>query len=175
MNVLILYASKGGATQSCAQMLCEQLSLHHTPTLCSVGEPLPEPSAYDAVVLGSFIRMGRMDAKLKKYIKKNLTTLSEMPTAVFFCCGYPKQFQEYVDIQLPKKLVCSLGTHCFGGELKPDKLHGPDRLIVRMLRSSIRSQDFEESDRDHHELPELIPENINLLAKEIEQLPAASS
>ena len=75
-----------------------------------------------------------------------------------------------MDILLPKRLECSLGHHCFGGELKPEKLTGFDKLVVRMLRSSIKSQDFEESDEDHHPLPELIPENINLLVEKIKRL-----
>ncbi len=170
MKILILYATRGGATRECAEMLNEKLSLRHTPVSVNVKEALPSPADFDAVILGSSIRMSRMDGTLKKYIKTHLETLSNMPTALFFCCGYPKQFDEYVDIQLPKRLVCSLGHHCFGGELKPEKLKGMDKLIVRMMRSAIKSQDFEESDADHHDLPELIPENINLLVEKIEKL-----
>lgn len=170
MKILILYASRGGSTRECAELLNEKLSYRHTPVLVNVKESLPTPTEFDAVILGSPIRMSRMDADLKKYIKTHLNTLSGMPTAVFFCCGYPKQFEEYVDIQLPKRLACSLGHHCFGGELKPEKLKGMDRFIVRMMRSAIKGQDFEESDADHHDLPELIPENINLLVEKIEKL-----
>ena len=170
MKILILYASHGGATRACAEMLKERLSYHHTPLVISAGDPLPSPDSFDAVVIGSPIRMGSMDRTLKKYIKENQALLSSMPTAVFFCCGYPKQFSEYVDIQLPKNLHCSLGHHCFGGELKPEKLKGFDKLAVRMMRSAIKGQDFEESDADHHDLPELIPENINILVKEIEKI-----
>lgn len=170
MNILILYASRGGATRECAEILYRKLSIHNTPHLVSAEESLPAPDGFDAVIIGSSIRMNRMNKQLKSYIKQHTETLSSMPTAVFFCCGYPRQFEEYVNIQLPKRLVCSLGHHCFGGELKPDKLKGFDKLVVRMLRNSINSQDFEESDADHHALPELIPENINLLVEKIEKL-----
>ncbi len=170
MKILILYASRCGATRASAELLAKKLSAHHTPTLCNVRESLPSPEEFDAVVLGSFVRMSRIDSALKKYIKANLTALSQKPTGVFLCCGYPRQFDEYVEIQFPKKLTCSLGYHCFGGELKPEKCKGFDKLIVSLMRNAIRSQDFEESDADHHELPELIPENINLLAEKIEKL-----
>ena len=170
MKILILYASRGGATRECAEMLRDKLSVHDEPVLVNAEESLPSPSEFDAVILGSPIRMSRMNKRIKAYIKAHLEELSAMPTAVFFCCGYPKQFDEYVDIQLPRRLVCSLGHHCFGGELKPEKLRGFDKLAVRLMRSAIKSQDFEESDADHHDLPELLPENINLLVEKIEKL-----
>lgn len=170
MNILILYASRGGATRECADLLSDHLTPRHSVTVCSVSQNLPCPADFDAVVIGSSIRMGSMNKILKKYIRQHLSTLSAMPSAVFFCCGYPRQFGEYVETQLPKELVCSLGLHCFGGELKPEKLKGLDKLIVHFVRKSILSQDFEESDADHHDLPELFPENIALLANEIQKI-----
>lgn len=171
MKILLLYASHGGATRTCAELLAEHLNLHHSVTVLPEWQTLPAPTEFDAVIIGSPIRIGNMNKSLKHYIRQHREELSNMPFAVFFCCGYPRQFEEYVETQLPKGLVCSLGTHCFGGELKPEKLKGLDKWIVKAARSSIRSQDFEESDADHHDLPEIIPENIKLLANEIQKLP----
>lgn len=167
MKILILYATHGGVTKTCAEMLTEQLSVRHEVTVLNIWESAPAPSDYDVVVLGSCIRMGKIDKTIKQYIKQYCEQLSSMPSAVFLCCGYTRNFPDYVDTQIPKQLQCSLGFHCFGGELKPEKLKGFDRFIVRMVRNSIRSQDFEESDADHHDLPEIIPEHITLLEQEI--------
>ncbi len=169
MRILIIYASRGGATETCAELLAEKLRVHHTPVLRRAGKELPSPREYDGVVIGSYIRMGHMDRTLKKYIKTHQELLSELPSAVFFCCGYPKQFDEYVEIDLPKQLSCAWGVHCFGGELKPEKLRGMDRILVKMMRNAIVEQDFEESDADHHPLPELIPENISILVEKMEK------
>ena len=111
-----------------------------------------------------------MSRKIKKYVKANLEALNNMPCAVYFCCGFTRLFVEYSETLLPRKFKPSLGYHLFGGELKPDKIKGIDKLAVLAMRNSIRSQDFEEDDRDHHDLPEIIPENITLLAKEIRAL-----
>ena len=171
MKILIAYAGRGGATKECADLLAKRLSAHHTPLLCDAkSEPIPSPAEFDVVVLGSAIYFSRAHKTVKRYVKEHRDTLSKMPTAIFLVCGYPKQFDEYADIEFSKKLTCSLGIHSFGGELKPEKRSGLDKLIVRMMRSSILSQDFEESDDDHHPLPELLPENINLLAEKIEKL-----
>ena len=170
MKILILYATHGGVTRTCAEILTKRLMSHHTVQTMDIHDNPPSPASYDAVVLGSCIRMGKINKAIKRYIKTYMNQLSSISTGVFFCCGYPRQFDEYVETQLPKKLICSLGIHCFGGELKPEKLSGLDKLVVRIARSSINSQDFEESDADHHALPEILPENIALLAEKIEKL-----
>ena len=168
MNILILYATHGGATEYCAKLLVQHLDTHCSVTLCHAAkDTLPAPDEFDAIVIGSPIRFGRMDKCLKQYIKQHIALLSARSTAIFFCCGFPKQFEEYTETQLPNALQCSLGLHCFGGELKPDKCRGFDKLIVRMIRSSIRSQDFEKPEADLHDLPELLPENVALLAQKI--------
>ncbi len=170
MNILILYATRGGATAECAQIFREKLHPRHTVTCMDIKEAAPAPEEFDVIALGSSINMGKANKLIRKYMKEHKTTLSEKHTAVFFCCGYPRLFDEYVETQIPKDLRLSLGAHCFGGELKPEKRHGFDKLVVRAVRNSIRTQDFEESDKDHHQLPELLPENIALLVNSIEKL-----
>lgn len=170
MNILILYATKWGVTKECGQILAKQLEGRYEVTLMNLHQETPDLKKYDLIVLGSHIRMGRMDKAMKKLLRENATLLSSLPTAVYFCMGYPKQFEEYADIELPRELHCSLGVHCFGGELKPEKLKGIDKWIVRAMRNSIRTQDFEESDADHHQLPEILPENVTLLADKIKTL-----
>ena len=42
-----------------------------------------------------------------------------------------------------------------------------DKLIMRFMRDAIKTQDFEEDERRLHDLPEIYPENIAVLAKNI--------
>ena len=170
MNILILYATRGGVTRTCAEMLAKYIEKSGDVTISDIYANTPSPEKYDVVILGSSVRMSHIDKRVKQYIKQYTDILSNMPSAVFLCCGYTRQFEEYVDLQIPKTLLCSLGFHCFGGELKPEKRKGFDKLAVRIARNSILSQDFEESDRDHHALPEIFPENIRILADKIRSL-----
>lgn len=172
MKVLVVYATRGGVTEECASLLRKQLEPTHQVISLNVknAAELPSPKEFDAVVLGSSINVGKINKRIKAYMKQYADDLSSLPFAVFLCCGLPRHFEEYADTQIPKGLTCSLGVHCFGGELKPEKRTGLDKLFVAIARNSIQTQDFEESDRDHHQLPEIFPENINLLAEKIKEL-----
>ncbi len=171
MKILVLYSTHGGVTRRCVEMLKGHLDEHHAVDLVDVkSAEVPSSDNYDVAVIGGSVRLGSVDKRLKKYVKANRKTLENMPLAIFFCCGYTKRFSEYVETQFPKKLCPSLGYHLFGGELKPDRVKGFDKLFVMMMRNKIKSQDFEEDDSDHDDLPEIIPENILLLAKEIKSV-----
>lgn len=168
MNILIIYASHGGVTERCAKMLGSELQEHHSITYVDARQDmLPAPDGFDVVVIGSSVRIENINRKVKRYVKDNLDALNDMPCAVYLCCGFTRLFGEYSESLFPRRFEPSLGYHLFGGELKPDRVKGFDKLAVMAMRSSIRSQDFEENDRDHHDLPEIIPENITLLAKSI--------
>ena len=168
MKILIIYSTYGGTTLECAELLKKQLEEHHTVELLDGRKnELPLPDGYDALIIGSSIRMGRMNKKLKKYITENREALDKMPFGIYFCCGYTKQFQEYVDIQFPKNYEPSLGFHLLGGEMKPEKYSGFDKFIMKMMRNAIKTQDFETDENDLHDLPEIYPENIAVLAKKV--------
>ena len=172
MKILILYSTHGGASKKCAEMLAEKLNDRCDVTLCNAreAEELPVLDEYDVAVIGGPIRFGRIDKVLRAYLKANAEKISEKSSAFFFCCGFPSELEDYVDTQLPKEISFSLGVHCFGGELKPEKLKGMDKLVVKMVRSHINSQDFEESEDDHMPLPELLPESIQSLVDMINKL-----
>ena len=168
MKLLIIYATHGGVSKRCAEMLGEELREQHDITLVNARQDeIPSPEKYDVAVIGSSVRMENINRKVRKYVKKHLDTLNNMPCAVYLCCGFTKLFVEYSESLFPRRFEPSLGYHLFGGELKPEKISGLDKLAVMAMRSSIKTQDFEEDERDQHDLPEIIPENITLLAKAI--------
>ena len=167
MRILVAYTSRNGTTARCAKMLAEKLGVRCDVELCDMGaEKADSPENYDAVVLGSSVRMGRMSKQIKGYLKDHRSTLEKMPCAIFMCCGLPDDFDDYIDINLPRDFEPSYGIHCFGGELKPKNAKGFDRFVVYVMRKSIREHDFEDGNYDGS-LPEIIPESIEALANRI--------
>ncbi len=167
MKVLIAYASKHGTTKNCAEILKEKLSMAVDVDLVNFkNDNLPSPDEYDVIVLGSSVRMGSIHRNMKKYIKHHMEKLMAKNCAIFLCCGFPDEFEEYLSRALPKGFTPSYGSYCFGGELKPQKVKGIERLIVKYIRQSIIEYDFEDANYKGM-LPEIIPEHINLLADKI--------
>ena len=171
MKILIVYSSRNGVAKKCAELLANELADEHMSTLVDCRkEDIPAPAGFDAVVIGSSVRMENIDRRVRKYVRENLEALNSMPCAIYICCGFTRLFSEYAEALFPKRFQPSLGAHLFGGELKPERVRGFDKLVVASMRNSIQTQDFEEDDRDHHDLPEIIPENISLLAAAINEL-----
>ena len=170
MKILIVYATRGGVSRRCAEMLRDKLTPKHEVTCVSIDESVPSPDDFDVIVLGGSIRFEKLDKRLKAYLKTHRETLEQKPSAFFICCGFPTECDDYADAQLPHRMQFSLGVHCFGGELKPEKCRGLDKMLVKMMRSHIRSLDFEEGTHNEQMLPEIIPEHIALLAEKIRAL-----
>lgn len=166
MKILIVYATKSGSSRFCAELLRDKLG-HRYEVTCSDIADAPAPDAFDVAVVGGSIRFEKLDKRLKAYVKANRARLESMPAAFFLCCGFPVEWEDYADAQLPNGMKFSLGRHCFGGELKPEKWRGLDKFLVKRMRGHIRSRDFEEGDKNDHPLPELIPEHVSLLAEAI--------
>ncbi len=170
MKVLIIYASRNGTAKQAVEMLASKMAHRIDVTVYDINDAPPSPEGFDVTVIGGSVRFGKLDKKLKKYIKANKQSLADGNSAAFICCGYLKNFDDYRIMQLPRDLDFSLGVHCFGGHLKPDRLRGFDKLIVRIARENILTQDPDKSDYDRNELPELMPDTIYALAEQILRL-----
>ena len=170
MKILILYASKNGVAKKAAETLAKELESTNEIDLVDINSASPSLDGYDIAVLGGSIRMTALNKKLKKYLKDNCEKLSNMPSAFYFCCGIIKDFDDYKATELPTKINFSLGVECFGGELKPDKVHGFDKFIIKIMRQSILTQDPDLANSSNLELPEFMPENISALAERIRRL-----
>ena len=170
MKILIIYATKNGVAKKCAERLCSELSATNDVSLLDINDTPPAPDEFDVIVLGGSIRFTRLNKTLKKYLKEHIKAISNMPSAFFLCCGLIRDFDDYIATELPSKIHFSLGVECFGGELKPDKLKGFDKIIVKAMRQSILTQDSDLRNSSDLELPEYMPENILALSERIKRL-----
>ena len=170
MKALIIYSTRGGVSRQCAEILSSRLMPAIDTDVFDINAAPPSPEKFDVIVIGGSIRMGTLNRKLKRYITEYMDILSKKQTAIFLCCGLTESFDDYVSVNIPKSLNASLGVFCFGGELKPDKLRGFDKLAVWAMRQSVKNEDFESHNTTRSPLPEMIPENIYILADKIRSL-----
>ena len=170
MKVLIVFSSRHGVSKHACEMLKEKLDKFAAVDMYDVNSAPPSPANYDVAIVGGSVRMTKISKKLKNYIREHKDTLAKMHSAAFLCCGYTNNFDDYVTTEFPKDNIFSLGIHCFGGELKPAKVSGFDKIIVYFVRQAILTQDPDKSDRDRIELPEIFPDTVYALAERIHML-----
>lgn len=163
MKILITYAGKNGATESCVARLCEKLAGKDV-TAVHLGRESVDPSEYDMVILGSSIYFGRLRPEVRAFLKQYGDTLMQKRVALFLCCGMKEEYPYYMEKLFPKALrEHAFRTVFFGGTLRLEGLPFFDRVIVKSMRERL----FEESmDSGEYvaDLPGVLPENIDALA-----------
>ena len=159
MKLLIAHGGKSGGCRSMAALLAELLPRHQVTLTDLIGE-MPDPADFDHVVLGGAVRMGRLDRRVREYMKRYRGALTAVPHTLFLCCAFAEHFENYAEMLFPGAILES-AEECvyFGGELNPTKQKGLDRLLVRMMRNAV----LESEDNDAM-LPGLLPEHVRQLA-----------
>lgn len=130
MKYLIVYTSETGTTKKCATMLKEKL---RNSTSVDLNDKMPSLENYDLVIIGTPIRMGQINKKIKKFLKDNEKILLTKKTAYFICCAFEKDKEAYFTANFnPNLLKHALIYDCFGGELDLNNLHGFSKLIAKL-------------------------------------------
>ena len=163
MRILIGYASKTGTAKMCAEMLREELKGQGV-TVADLNSERPDPCEYDVVILGSSVRFGRARQALRTYLQEHGAELSEMPHALFLCCGFGHEFERYVQNIFDKSLLDNaFAALNFGGLLKLEKAGFWERMLLRWVRSEIRESEISDGEYTPT-LPSVLPENISMMA-----------
>ena len=108
---------------------------------------------YDLIIIGSPIRMGMIDKRVKDFISKNV--------AYFICCGFNENWKQYYEQNFPKELLDKAITYdSFGGEMNLEKQKGFDKFIVKMVSKNI----------DKNKEIKIINENINQFIEKVKEI-----
>lgn len=137
MKILIAAAGRSGTTLACAAQLAQLLPGAAVADLEMVW---PDPAAYDAVIVGSAVRMGRFARKAAQFLQ--LPALKDRPFGCFCCCGLAENAPRYLAQNLPAPLAARAVTGCFGGRLDPLRLRGMDRFIVRSVAQARQKENL---------------------------------
>ncbi len=114
MQTLILYATKSGAAFECAELLANQFD---DCTVQDISKPLVHQTAYDTVIIGSGVRMGRIYKPAKNFIKNNINLLLSKKTALYFCHAYPDTLPNVIEKNIPVALIKhATCVESFGGK-----------------------------------------------------------
>lgn len=133
MNTLIVYATKHGCSESCARMLCKQLTGNVELYNLKEGR-VPVLAKYDRVIIGGSIHMGKIQKEVHDFCTNNIDILFDKKIGLFVCGMLFEKANEELNNSFPKELLTqAIAKEFFGGEYRFNRMNYIDRLIVKKV------------------------------------------
>jgi menaquinone-dependent protoporphyrinogen oxidase len=140
MTVLIAYATHSGATRTLAETLAATLVEEGVPAAALDIADAPDPSAYDAVVLGSGVRVESIEKSAAAWATRHEAVLREKPFAFFSCSGSASDpakggKQKATDAFLASCALTPVAVRNFPGWVLMDRIPVHERLLLKSMRT----------------------------------------
>ena len=127
-KILLAYGTASGSTAEVAQAIAEEMQTSGVVVDIKPVEAVRDITGYNAVVLGTAVRMFRILGKTRRFLRKHRKALSQVPVAYFLVCltmgeETPENIQKATNYAKPMvniKAPVSLGL--FGGCVDHEKL-----------------------------------------------------
>ena len=138
-KVLVTYSSKAGSTSEVAAAIAEVLNKNGASVTVAPIKKVDDISNYQAVVVGSLIRMGLWVGEAKKFVETNKAVLEKIPTAYFTTCATLKEDNEKTRAEVAgyvepvHQILTPVESALFGGKMDTSKLNFFDRKITEMM------------------------------------------
>ena len=140
-RILVTYATRAGSTSEVAASIGVTLSQRGFAVDVKPVKDNPTPTGYQAVIMGSAIRMGNWLPEAVDYIKKNSLALNGMPIALFTVHMLNTAEDEtsraarlaYLDAVRP--LLTRAEETFFAGKFDFSRLSFLDRMISKMVKA----------------------------------------
>ena len=128
-RLLIAYGTVAGSTKEVAQAIAEEMQNAGAHVDIKPVEDLKTIEGYDAIVVGTAVRMFHILGKTRRFLKRNKNALQNIPTAYFLVCltmgeetpENIEQAKKYAQPMIETKEPVSLGL--FGGCIDHEKLN----------------------------------------------------
>ena len=134
MKILIVFATKHGCTERCANKLKDKLT-GEIDTVNLKNSSQINVSNYETVIIGGSIHAGKIQKKVRKFCQNYLSILIDKRIGLFICCmeegeKATNQFNE----AFPDELIQhASATGIFGGEFNFEKMNFIERYIVKKI------------------------------------------
>jgi menaquinone-dependent protoporphyrinogen oxidase len=143
MRVLIVYASRYGATQGIAERIATTLHRRHLAPSVQPAQEAADPAGYDAVVIGSAAYYFHWMKPATKFVQRNSSALADRPVWLFSSGPLGtkerddqgrdlREFLEPKEIAEFRTIVQPRDHHVFFGAMDSTRLGFTHRLIYRM-------------------------------------------
>ena len=157
MKILIAFSTRFGTTEKCAGMLAEILKgKAYEVELADLKKNIRvKPENYDLVIVGGSFIAFRMNAYVKKFVKRNLNILLNTKTGIFMCGAY-KNWKDEIKKGFPEELLDKAAAKgYFGYEMNWNKMNP----IIRNI--------MQKASKTKEPISKINTENIRKFAEEI--------
>jgi menaquinone-dependent protoporphyrinogen oxidase len=142
-KILVAYASKCGSTAEVADVIGKNLQQQGFAVDVRLAKKVTDVSAYQGVIVGSAIRIGRWLPAATKFVKTHQQALSNVPIAYFEVCGelnegeteaHQRVAESY--LEPVRAIVKPVEVGLFAGKMDYSKLSFLNRLMIeRFIKS----------------------------------------
>ncbi len=140
-KVLVVYGTSSGCTSGIAEQIGRTLSESGATVDVKQAKEKPDPSGYDAFVVGSGVRAGNWHAPVKEWVKANAAEINAKPLAMFTVGLMIREEGKHDEVAAYNKLVVEenaltpLDTGLFAGWNEPKEFSLPERLIMKVMKA----------------------------------------
>ncbi len=141
-RVLVVYGTKTGCTAGVAEQIGATFAEAGAIVDVVPVADASSPDGYDAVVVGSGVRVAQWHAPVKEWVTANAAMLKGMPIAFFTACltmaSEPEKADEvraYTDPIVEETGVQPVDIGLFAGMNEPKTFSLPERLILKVMKA----------------------------------------
>ena len=137
-SALVIYGTRAGSTAEVADFVGKTLSESGWSVDVKDVKTVQEVEGYQAVIIGSGIRAGRVYSEVKDFVKNHQTGLQKMPVAYFVVCMAmrndtpEKRIAADAYLDPLREEVKPVDVGLFAGKMDPDRLGTLDKLMQKI-------------------------------------------
>ncbi len=130
MKTLVLYNTRKGATEKCAQHIYSNLN---NGDVFNMDEFNGDLSNYSKIYIGSPVYIGSLDKKVKTFIENNKQVLLTKELVLFICSMNESEFDDMLNRNLSEEIKKHASIHCVGGAYYFDKLNWLQKFVIKKM------------------------------------------
>ncbi len=140
-KLLITFATRAGSTEEIAGEIAAQNSLRGSSVTLLPVKEVRDLTVYDAIIVGSAVRMGQWLPEALNFVKSHADTLNNMPTAFFSVHGNnlsddpASRTARLAYLDTVRMLVMPKFEGFFAGCIDANRLGLIDRMILKAVKS----------------------------------------
>jgi menaquinone-dependent protoporphyrinogen oxidase len=141
-KVLVVYATKSGCTTDIAKKIGDTLAENGVSVDVVPAEKAGGVAGYDAVVVGSGVRVGQWHKSARSWVTINADALKDLPVAFFTCnltlAQEPEKVDEvraFTDSLIEVSGVTPVDLGLFAGWNEPRKFSLVERVIMKAMKA----------------------------------------